>query len=259
MTPIPAMFLPEVYSAVVIAVTALVAFVASLGIRALMRGSNPLVTTTARRLGVTIVWIAGIVIAVAELGVPVDILLLVVGLLGVAAIVALRLPLENFGAKYFTDIYTPFKRGDTIRVDGATGKVIELNAMSTVLLTEDDHLVALPNSHLLRTAIANLTPQAWKELVVPITLSGGVDVAAFESEMLRALAKLRPRLDPRFPPLFTTTARTTQGANLVLTVMVRSPDDRDPVLAEVNARLSEGLAKARGSSARAPAREPSGA
>jgi len=236
---------------VILVATWLFSYVVSLAVAGLMRRSNPQVTAAAQRLVVVIVWLVGIVFAIQELGVGVDALLLVLGLLGVAAIVALRQPLENFGAKYFADLYTPFKIGDTIRVGDQAGKVIEINAMSTILLSEDDHLIALPNSVFLRSSVVNLTPQAWKELIVPISLPGSVDLPAFESEMLKALSRLRLRLDRRYPPVFTLKSRTAQSTDLLLTVMIRRPEDRDSVLSEVNARLSEVMEKSRGSFGRA--------
>ncbi len=253
MFTIPSMFWPAIYFGVTLGITAVIAALTSLLIRGLMRQSNPSVSSAAQRLGFLLVWLVGIVIAVQQAGVAVYVLLVVIALLGIAGVVALRLPLENFGAKYFADVYSPFKVGDTVRVGEFAGKVIEVNAMTTVLLTEDDTMVALPNARMLREPIVNLTPQAWKELTVPITLPASVDLATFESDMVKALAKLRTRLDRRYPPVFTTKARSTQSSDLVLTLMVRRPEDREPVLAEANRRLTEELDKARGGALRAPA------
>ncbi|MCW6168038.1 MAG: hypothetical protein LVQ64_06335 [Thermoplasmatales archaeon] len=51
-----------------------------------------------------------------------------------------------------------------------------------------------------------------------------------------------------------------QGADLVLTVMVRRPEDREPVLAEVNLRVSEEMGHARQSASKpsGPSEPPSG-
>ncbi len=258
MLDVPDYLLPLIYAAIILAVTGLFAWIANLVIWGLMRRSNPQVTSAAQRTGVIIVSLVGIVLAVQEVGVSVDVLLLVIALLGVAAILALRQPLENFGAKYFADVYSPFKSGDTIRVGEQTGKVIEINAMSTILLSDDDRLIALPNSVFLREAVINLTPLAWKELTVPVTLPSSIDLAWFESEMLKSLSKMRLRLDRRFPPVFTTKSRTPQASDLVLTVMVRRPEDRDPVLAEVNTRLTETMERSRGGAPAPPRPAASG-
>lgn len=242
---IPAPLLPAALAGVTLALTALVAFAARFVVRGFLSGSSPLVSLAGQRSAVVVVWVTGVVLALQGVGVSADVLLLVVALLGAAALLALRIPLENAGAKFFADIYTPFKRGDTIAVGAHSGRAIELNAMSTILLDENNRLVAVPNTALLKETTVNLSPQAWQELVVPVSLPSSVDVAVFEHRIGKALGKLRARLDARYPPVFTVKGRTLQGTELVLTVMVRRPEDRDPVLSEVNARLSEALASVR--------------
>jgi small conductance mechanosensitive channel len=242
---LPSWAVPFVYFGATIGLTALFAYVAGLVISGLMRKSNSLVRVGTRRLAVGIVWLVGLVIAVQQVGVGVDIVLLVAGLLGITGIVALRVPLENMAARYMSDVYSPFKIGDTIRVSGQAGRVLEINSMCTVILTEDDRLVSLPNSLFLRETVENLTPEAWKELVIPISVAGSVDLPTFESEILKALTKIRIRLDKRYPPVFSTKARSLQSTDLVLTVMVARPEDRDPVLTEVNTRVADILQKSR--------------
>jgi len=238
---IPDWATPYLLAAAILLLTWLVAWIASLLIRRVMRQSAPQVAAGARRLGEVVVWLVGILLAVQEVGVGIDILLVVLGLFAIAAIIALRIPLENFGAKYFSDVYSPFKVGDTIQVGAHSGKVIEINAMTTVLLSEDDRLIALPNSLLLREVLVNASPQAWKELTIPISLPGTVDIAPVESEILRSLAKLRLRLDKRFPPVIATKSRTPQSTDLVLTVMIRRPEERDALLVEVNKRVHDAI------------------
>ncbi len=234
---------PLIYVAITLVLTAVVAWLVGLGIRALFSRDNPQLTLAAQRAGVVIVWAVGVILAVQGLGVSVTVLLVVIALLGVAALLALRQPLENFGARYFADVYTPFKIGDTIRVDGATGKVIETNAMTTLLLTEENHLLALPNLRFLSASVENLTPQAWKEISIPVSVPSSADLPRFESEVLKGLAKLRLRLDARFPPIFSTRARSASSTDLLLTVMVRRPEDREALQAEIHRRIAEALAR----------------
>jgi small-conductance mechanosensitive channel len=245
MFDVPAPLTPFVIAGITVALTFVFGWLARLVVRGLLRRSSPIVSAFAQQSASVVVWITGGVLALQAVGVSTGVLLVVVGLLGAAAIIALRIPLENVGAKFFADVYTPFKRGDTIRVGAFSGRAIELNPMSTVLLDDENRLVAVPNTTLLREPTVNLSPHAWQELVVPVSVPASVDLATFENRTLKALAKLRPRLDARYPPVFTVKNRTVQGTDLVLTVMVRRPEDRDPVLSEVHVRVSEGLATSR--------------
>jgi|SRR5579871_559266 len=227
----------------IVAITAAVALLASWAIGRALGRSSPQLVTGARRVGVAVVALVGAVLLVQQVGVSADILLLLVGLVGAAALVASRVPLENLGGKYFSDVYVPFKLGDRVEIAGRSGQVIEVNAMCTVLLTDEHQIASIPNSQFMREVMVNSTPLAWKEVLVPVTVGPGVDLAAFESEILKSLSKIRLRLDPRFPPVLSTRTRDSSSSDLVLRVMIRRPEDRDAVLADVNQRLSAAMEK----------------
>lgn len=236
------LFAPYFPAAVIALLTFLFALLGSWLAWRLWRRTSSRLAVIARRLTVAVIALIGGTLSLQALGVNTDVLLVVIGLLGATIVVALREPLANYGAKYFSDIYTPFKLGDSVRVQGHAGKVIEINAMTTVLLSDDDQLVSVPNVMMVRDVVVNTSPQAWKEVVVPVSLGGSVDLATFESEIHKSLAKLRGRLDPRFPPLVTVQSRTAQSTELSLTLMIQRPEDRDPLTAEVNRRVAEVLA-----------------
>ncbi len=231
---------------VTVVLTIIVAWVAALVVGRLMRNSSPQLARVARQLTAVAIAVVGLTLALQFLGANPAIILVVIGLLGATVLIALRGVLANYGAKYFSDLFVPFKVGDTIQVRGISGKVIEINPMTTVLLSDTDQLVSVPNESMIREVVVNTSPQAWKEVLIPVTIGGNVDLAAFESELLKSLAKLKTRLDPRFPPVLTTKSRTTQSTDLVLTVMLRRPEDRDAITAEANKRLSELIERSRG-------------
>lgn len=237
---------PYAPAGVIALVTLLLAWLVNLLLGRLLRSSVPRAAATARHLGVGVVGLIGGTLVLQALGINTDVLLVIIAIVGATVVVALREPLGNYGAKYFGDIYTPFKVGDTIRVLGYAGKVIEINPMTTVLLTDDDLLVSVPNVALIRDVLVNTSPQAWKEVVIPVTLPASVDLPAFESGLLKSLAKLRARLDRRFPPVVTTRARTPQATDLTVTLMLQRPEDRDVLAAEANKRIAETLERIRG-------------
>ncbi|MGI0071150.1 MAG: mechanosensitive ion channel family protein [Thermoplasmata archaeon] len=243
---VASLLLPFVPVGVIVVLTVLLAWLLSLIVGRLMRASTPQMARAARRLTAGVVGVIGGTLALQQLGVNPDILLLVIALIGVTVLIALREPLSNYGAKYFSDLYTPFKVGDTILVQGVAGKVIEINAMTTVLLSDNDQLISVPNAAMIRDVVVNTSPQAWKEVTIPVAISGNVDLPTFESELLKSLSKLRTRLDPRFPPVLTTKSRTPQSTDITLTLMLRRPEDRDPITLEANKRLTEVLERVRG-------------
>ncbi len=231
--------IPVLIFAVIILLTWLVARVASSLVGRAMSEKTPLLAAQARRVCWFVVWAIGGILAIEQLGIQSNILLIVVALLGAGLVVAFRVPLENLGAKYFSDVYVPFKVGDSIEVNGRSGKVVEINLMSTILLTADNQLVSIPNSNLIHELVTNLTPQAWKEVAIPIQIGSEIDLAEFESALLKSVNKLKLHLDSRFPPLLTTKTRTAQSTEVTLTVMIRRPEQRDSITTELNNRVAE--------------------
>ncbi len=239
-------FRPYLAFVIIVLLTILIAWLVSGLVGRLMRQSAPQAAGAARRVAAVVVALIGGTLALQAVGVSPAILLLVIGLLGVTVLVALREPLGNYGSKYFSDLYTPFKVGDTIKVMGYSGKVLEINAMTTILLSDEEQLISVPNSAMVRDVVVNTSPQAWKEVIVPISISGNVDLPAFESDLHKSLSKLRFRLDRRFPPVLTTKARSPQSTDLSLILMLRRPEDRESLVVEVNKRVAETLDRVRG-------------
>ena len=104
-----------------ILLTWLVARVTSSLVGRAMSERTPLLAAQARRVCWFVVWAIGGILAIEQLGIQSNILLIVVALLGAGLVVAFRVPLENLGAKYFSDVYVPFKVGDSIEVNGRSG------------------------------------------------------------------------------------------------------------------------------------------
>jgi|HubBroStandDraft_1064217.scaffolds.fasta_scaffold17032_2 small conductance mechanosensitive channel len=246
LTAVWAAFVPYLPAVVIALLTLFFAWFVSFLVGRLPKRGTPQMSRAGRTLSVVVVGVIGGSLVLQALGVSPDILFLIVALLGATTLVALREPLSNFGSKYFSDIYMPFKVGDTIQVQAFSGKVIEINAMTTILLSENEQLVSVPNVWMIRDVVINTSPQAWKELSIPVSISGNIDLPAFESDLLKTLSKLRTRLDPRFPPVLTTKARSPQSTDLTLTLMIRRPEDRDSITVEVNKRLTEVLERVRG-------------
>ncbi len=232
-------WLPFIYFAVILAITWAAGRLAGLLLGRGVGQTMPQVSAAAGRVGTVVVWLVGGTFAIQELGVSPYVLLLVILLIGLAAVVALREPLQNIGARYFSDIYTPFKLGDTVKVAGYSGKVIEINPITTVLLSDDDALLSIPNSTFIREVVTNTSPQAWREVNVPFSVGANTDLARLESDLRKSLGKLRSHLDPRFPPVIVTRSRSAQSTELTLTVLIRRPEERDAVTAEVGKRVAE--------------------
>jgi small conductance mechanosensitive channel len=213
-------------------------FVGSFLTRILRRGP-PLVLVHVKRLTVAFIWIVGILVALEQIGLRIEILLLLIAIIGVALAIANRDTLENVASKYFADFYIPFKVGDSITIRGSSGKVIEINPISTVLISENENLISIPNSLFLREVVINNTPKAWKEVSIPIMISNNIPLAGFESDILRSCNKLKHHLDERFPPILTVKNRGAKTTELTLTLMVKEPETKDAIVSAVSEKVAE--------------------
>lgn len=226
------------FAAILLATWLIARFVGSFLARILRRGP-PLVSAHIRRLTVTFIWLFGSLFALEQIGLRIEILLLLIALIGVALAIANRETLENVASKYFADFYIPFKVGDSIAIRGYSGKVIEINPICTVLITENEDLISVPNSLFLREVVVNSTPKAWKEVTIPIMISNDIPLAGFESEILRTCNKLKHHLDDRFPPILTVKNKGAKTTELTLTLMVKEPETKDAIISDISSKVPE--------------------
>ena len=89
--------------------------------------------------------IVGLITALGTLGVNISAIVAGLGLTGFAFGFAFKDMLSNFISGVLIFIYEPFKLGDTIEVEGKTGKVIDIN-LRYVTIEADDQTVLVPNS-----------------------------------------------------------------------------------------------------------------
>ena len=92
-----------------------------------------------------IMLILGLITALGTLGVNISAIVSGLGLTGFAFGFAFKDMLSNFISGALIFIYEPFKLGDTIEVEGKTGKVIDIN-LRYVTIEAEDQKVLVPNS-----------------------------------------------------------------------------------------------------------------
>ena len=89
--------------------------------------------------------IIGLITALGTLGVNISAIVAGLGLTGFAFGFAFKDMLSNFISGVLIFIYEPFKLGDTIEVEGKTGKVININ-LRYVTIEAENQKVLIPNS-----------------------------------------------------------------------------------------------------------------
>ena len=92
-----------------------------------------------------IIVIIGFITALGTMGINVSAIVAGLGLTGFAFGFAFKDMLSNFISGIMVFIYEPFKLGDTIHVDGKTGKVVDINLRYVTLVNEESKIL-VPNS-----------------------------------------------------------------------------------------------------------------
>jgi small conductance mechanosensitive channel len=106
-----------------------------------------------------LIMLVGIIIAIAQLGVEVGPVLAGLGIAGFVIGFALQDTLSNFASGMMILVYRPFDVGDAIEAGGVTGKVDQMNLVSTMILTFDNQLLIVPNKQVWGGIIRNITHQ----------------------------------------------------------------------------------------------------
>jgi small conductance mechanosensitive channel len=106
-----------------------------------------------------LVMLLGFIIAIAQLGVEVGPLLAGLGIAGFIIGFALQDTLSNFASGLMILVYRPFDVGDAVEAAGVTGKVDQMNLVSTMILTFDNQLLIVPNKQVWGGIIRNITHQ----------------------------------------------------------------------------------------------------
>ncbi len=192
-----------------------------------------------QQIGAWAIWAIGIIIILSQLQVNTSILLLVLGLGGLAVIVAYQGVLGDIGAAQFISNYQAFKVGEWIQIEHHYGRVVERNLIHTKLLTPDNEVVVIPNSLLLKNSVVNRTRSGGLRVQVPMFVRAGSDLRMVEEKLVEVGEEMKVDLVPDSSPLVRILELNSDGARLVLMLHVANPAKHDQIISDVQKRVYE--------------------
>jgi small-conductance mechanosensitive channel len=101
------------------------------------------------------VFFLGIVITLSYVGVNLRTLETFGAVLGVGIGFGLQNITQNFISGLILLTERPIKRGDVVVVDGVSGRILDIRARSTLVLTRDDVVIIVPNSEFITKQVIN--------------------------------------------------------------------------------------------------------
>ena len=145
----------------------------------------------ADKLGGGLIIILGMLWILSTLGINVTVFLAGIGIVGLVLAFALQDTLANFFSGIFLLMDRPFKKGDTILVDGDYCRVEKIGLRSSWLYNRFDHdIVIFPNRILANSMIVNLTePDQKFKVRVGVGVAYGSDLDKVQEIMLEAIEK----------------------------------------------------------------------
>ncbi len=118
-----------------------------------------------------------VVIALGNFGITIAPFVAALGGLAFGASFAIQGPLSNYGAGLSIILSRPFTVGDTITVAGVSGVVEDVRLASTIVMTEDNIRITIPNKHIVGEIVQNSKGNRIVEGVVGISYDSDPDAA----------------------------------------------------------------------------------
>ena len=129
----------------------------------------------------------GILVALQPLGFNATTLAVFGGALGIGIGFGLQDVVKNFVAGLIILVERPVQVGDSIEIDDVVGTVTEVRARATVLRTNDDIYLIVPNSKFVSDTIVNRSfRQRRVRYRIPVTVASGSDPDEVEAALLDA-------------------------------------------------------------------------
>src|ERR1051326_5396623 len=174
-----------------------------------------------------------VIAALTQLGVDTTSAAAVVGGAALAVGLSLQNQLSSLAAGVILIVTRPFRKGDFVELAGVTGTVEDLRIVSTVLRSQNNEELMLPNSAVLGGKIVNYTARPLRRIDITLSLPWTEDLLKAKRVILAVLAS-EPRVLKDPAPSVTVKALGANAVDLSVNPWVATPDK-----AEVEAAVLE--------------------
>lgn len=172
---------------------------------------------------VYVIWIAGIMISLRELGIQVTAFLASMGIAGLAVALAAKTILSNVLTGVTLTADRNFRVGDRIEVGEYMGDVLAINLHKTIIRTRDNEIVLIPNDVLGREIIINhMLPEHKTRLEMKIGVAYGTDLERATDLLQGILGKL-DRILPTPAPEVNVASLGDNAIHLQILVWIDGP------------------------------------
>jgi small conductance mechanosensitive channel len=132
----------------------------------------------------TVIIVAGLLIALSQLGISLGPLLAGLGIAGFVIGFALQDTLSNFASGLMILFYKPFDVGDVVEAGGVFGTVNHMSLVNTTVLTFDNQTLVIPNNKIWGDVIKNVTSQRTRRVDMTFGIGYADDVPKAEKVLM---------------------------------------------------------------------------
>lgn len=164
-----------------------------------------------------------VVSVIGILGVPMSSVVALVASAGVAIGLAVQGALSNLVGGIMILFFRPFRVGDYIEAEGASGTVKDISVFYTVIITVDNKIITVPNGSLTNSVITNYSTENLRRVDIDFTADYNSDISLVRETMLKVAADCPKALsDPEAVAVITECS--DNGINYALRVWCNNED-----------------------------------
>ncbi len=145
-------------------------------------------------------WFFVILMVADALGIPVNSIFALLGVVGIAVSLALQNTLSNFAGGLQVLASQPFQVGDYIETDQGSGTVVDIGLAYSKLATVDNKEILIPNALMAATKIVNYTASGVRRVDLLFSASYDAPTATVRSAIMEVVNKL-PQVHQDPPPV----------------------------------------------------------
>ena len=156
-------------------------------------------------------------------GVPSTAFLTIFTSAGVAIGLALQGGLSNFAGGLMILFFRPFKVGDYIESEGASGTITEITVIYTIVTTPDNRVITIPNGKLTNANIINYSSKKQRRVEIIVSASYDSDTEFVKQTLLEVAAGTKGVLDDP-APVARLKEMSASSIDFVYRVWCKTPD-----------------------------------
>ncbi len=179
----------------------------------------------------------GFIIVLQTAGINLSSLTVLAGVLGIGFGFGLQNLASNFIGGLTLLFEQPIKVGDFVEIDKLSGVVEKISIRSTVIRTNDDVFVIVPNMRFVENQIINWSYNTPKcRIHVPVKVAYGSDPLVV-TEALLAAARMEPQVLSSPSPKVWFENFGENALEFTLLVWIDDPDENEPIRSALNFRI----------------------